>query len=72
MPPTLKKVGGILLLAFLFVRYVRSFVTLSGALHNFRTIYANVLKFHIWISHEKIGDPNFFIRIFSHFRVNAL
>ena len=24
--------------------------------HNFRTMYANVLKFHIWIPDEKIGD----------------
>ena len=40
---------------------VRSFVTLSCALHNFRTMYANVLKFHIWIPHEKIGDPYFFL-----------
>ena len=26
---------------------------LSCALHKFRTMYANVLKFHIWIRHEK-------------------
>ena len=32
------------------------------ALHKFRIMYANVLKFHIhvWIPHEKIGDPYFF------------
>ena len=24
-------------------------------------MYANVLKFHILIPHEKIGDPNFFL-----------
>ena len=29
--------------------------------HKFRTMYANVLKFHILIPHEKIGDPNFFL-----------
>ena len=29
------------------------------AWHMFRTMYANVSKFHIWISHEKIGDPYF-------------
>ena len=23
-------------------------------------MYANVLKFHIWIPHENIGDPYFF------------
>ena len=39
----------------------------------FRTMYANVLKFHIWIPHEKIGDPYFFlIQIISHFRVISL
>ena len=27
----------------------------------FRTMYANVLKFHILIPHEKIGDPIFFL-----------
>ena len=43
---------------------------LSCALHKFKTMYANVLKFHISIPHEKIGDPNFFlIRSISHFRV---
>ena len=26
----------------------------------FRTMYAKVLKFHVWIPHEKIGDPYFF------------
>ena len=33
---------------------------LSCVLHKFRTMYANVLKFHIWIPYEKIGDPYFF------------
>ena len=33
----------------------------SCAQHNFRTMYANVLKFHIWIPHEKIGVPYFFL-----------
>ena len=33
---------------------------LSYAWHKFRTMYANVLKFHIWIPHENIGDPYFF------------
>ena len=32
-------------------------------------MYANVLKFHILIPHEKIGDPYFFlIQIISYFR----
>ena len=29
--------------------------------HTFRTMYANVLKFHILITHEKIDDPYFFL-----------
>ena len=41
--------------------FVRSLVTLSWAKHNVRTTYANVLKFHIGIPREKIGDPYFFI-----------
>ena len=33
-------------------------------------MYANVLKFHVLIPHEKIGDPYFFlIPIISYFRV---
>ena len=35
-------------------------------------MYAIVLKCHIWIPHEKIGDPYFFIQIISHFRVISL
>ena len=36
-------------------------------------MYANVLKFHILIPHEKIGDPYFFlIPIISYFRVISL
>ena len=35
--------------------------------------YANVLKFHILIPHEKIGDPYFFLLpIISYFRVISL
>ena len=30
-------------------------------LYKFRIMYANVLKFYIWIPHEKIGDPYFFV-----------
>ena len=26
------------------------------AWHRLRIMYANVLKFHIWIPHDKIGD----------------
>ena len=29
---------------------------LCDAWHNFRTMYARVLKFHIWIPYEKIAD----------------
>ena len=32
-------------------------------------MYINVLKFHIWIPHEKNGDQYFFLLIISHFRV---
>ena len=34
---------------------------LSCAKHKLRTMYANVLKFHIWIPHEKIDDLHFFL-----------
>ena len=33
---------------------------LSCAKHKFRTMYANVWKFHIWIPNEEIGDPYVF------------
>ena len=39
---------------------VRPFVTLFDAQHNFKTMNASVLKFHIWIPHEKIADTYFF------------
>ena len=36
-------------------------------------MYANVLKFHILIPHEKIGDPYYFLIPFiSYFRVISL
>ena len=67
MPPTLKKVRGHIasgLSVHSFVHllhsFIRSFVMLSCAWHNFRPMYADVLKFHIWIPREKIGDPYFF------------
>ena len=34
--------------------------------HKLRTMYANVLKFHILIPHEKIGDRIFFLSELSH------
>ena len=40
---------------------------LSCAKHKFRTTYANVLKFHIWIPHEKKRWPVFL----SHLRADA-
>ena len=50
MPPTLKKWGSILVSACAFVRpSVRS-----------KKIQARVLKFHIWIPHQKIAYPYFF------------
>ena len=39
---------------------VRPSVTLFDAEHNFWTMHARVLKFHIWILHEKIADLYFF------------
>ena len=60
MPPTSKKLEGHIA-SGLFVRpSVRPFVTLFDALHNFKTVNATVLKFHIWIPHEKIADTYFF------------
>ena len=39
----------------------------------FRTMYANVLNFHILIPHEKLGDLYFFLfPIISYFRVISL
>ena len=39
-------------------------------------MYANVLKFHIWIPHEKIGDPYFFypnyLLFYSYFPFNKI
>ena len=49
---------------------------LSCAYHKFRTVYANVLKFHIWIPHEKIGDPYFsysnYLPFYSYFPCNKI
>ena len=44
---------------------------LGFELHKFRILYANVLKFHKWISHGKKGDPYFFFlfQLISQFRV---
>ena len=41
------------------MQFLVIWLLLSCALHKFRTMYANVLKFHIWIPHEKIGGPYF-------------
>ena len=49
MPPTSKKLEGNIASGL----FVRPSVTLFDALHNFRTVNANVLKFLIWIPHEK-------------------
>ena len=51
MPPTLKKWG-----AYCF-RLVCLFVRLSVRSKKFK---ARVLKFHIWIPHQKIAYPYFF------------
>ena len=39
---------------------IHSFAMLFDALHNFRNMHATVLKFLIWIYHEKIADTYFF------------
>ena len=58
MPPTSKKLEGHIALGCLSVH---PFVTLFDALHKFRTVNATVLKFLIWIPHEKIADAYFFL-----------
>ena len=73
MLPTLKKVGGHIASGL----SVLSFIMLSCAQHNFRTMYANVLKFHLWIPHEKIGDSLFFsypnyLPFYSYFPFNKI
>ena len=52
MPPTSKKLVG----------HIASgaFVTLFDAYHNFRNVHATILKFLIWIPHEKIAERIFF------------
>ena len=57
MPPTSKKLEGHIASGL----FVRPFVTLFDAEHNFRTVNATVLKFLIWIPHEKIADMFFFL-----------
>ena len=60
MPPTSKKLEGHIA-SGLFVRpSFRPFVTLFDAEYNFRTVNATVLKFLIWIPHEKIAVTYFF------------
>ena len=49
MPPTSKKLEENIASGL----FVRPSVTLFDALHNFRTVNATVLKFLIWIPHEK-------------------
>ena len=50
--------GGILLLGR---SSFHPFVMLFDALHNVRTVHTTVLKFFIWIPHEKIADRYFFL-----------
>ena len=33
----------------------------SDACHILRTVHARILKFHVWVPHEKIADPYFFV-----------
>ena len=57
MPPTLKKLMG----------HIAFGASVSGCVGhtfctycNFLTVKARVLKFHMWIPHEKIANPCFF------------
>ena len=57
--PNFEEVGG----AYCFwdvCGCVRPSVTLFDAKHNFWTMHARVLKFHLWILHEKNSWPVFF------------
>ena len=47
--------------AYCFRVVCDSVPTLFDACHVLWTLQAMVLKFHIWISHEKIDDPYFFL-----------
>ena len=58
MPANFEEVGG----AYSFrvvCPLVRLFIALFDACHILLTVLARVLKFYIWIPHEKIGDPYF-------------
>ena len=60
MPPTSKKLTGHIGFGLCVRPSVRPFVRLS------RTVHARVLKFHLWIPHEKIADTRFLlIRVMS-------
>ena len=49
------------IILLLFVRpSVCPFVMLFCACHVLRTLHARVLKFYLWVPHEKIADPYFF------------
>ena len=53
MPPTSKKLEGHIASGAFVHPSVHLFVTLFDAWNNFRTVHATVLKFLIWIPHEK-------------------
>ena len=57
MPSTLKKMVGHIAFGFCVCASVTLFFYASC---NIGTVHTRVLKFHIWIPHEKIADPYFF------------
>ena len=56
MSPISNEIGGVYYFAF-----VRPIVTPFCAYHILRTLFARVLNFYIWVSHEKIADPYFLL-----------
>ena len=57
-----------MLVLWLFAMSGHLMLLLYCVFAKFRTMYANVLKMHMWIPHENIGDLYFFlIRIIAHF-----
>ena len=59
MPPNSKKLTGHIGFGLSVRTYVRACV--RACVRSSRTVYARVLKFHIWISHGKIADTRFFL-----------
>ena len=53
--------------AFLELCHFEKIRMKSDAYHVLGTVHARVFKFHIWIPHEKMVDPYFFLSELSHF-----